>query len=445
MIAQRDLRISDILAATGQAGMQEAAGDKFWTWRRKTLAIGYGLVFIDGLWILLAADPNGLILMAAALTGLLFLHRTWVGLVVWAYVAASGLVAIISADDLGLYGLAAGFGFGLLALPWRRREPVPARAPVFWTQQMQPAPIRTQTNGGPSPHRLLPTEVQRQIEAHTVEQSQPVIDQSPPAAPTMPATSSNGDTHAESQKVFPGALDMSAIGQISLTLPWKDLTPDLMRRPVIGFLWLYLYARDMRKAGDRLTRSSLIDEVAHGVADPRGRLRGYLRDLSHLPAPLGAMIKVEDELIGFDLLGQETDLDELRHSVEHMKQSGSPDPDFEILHAQELLRDLGDGVFLPGFEDMEKRVTKGRGIAGQIVAEVRAQVLTLRADLAVATANALLDRGRPADAAALLDPLVAGSEDRDDVVRTLITALRESGDHKRAGEIRRQYTVGQEN
>jgi len=161
-------------------------------------------------------------------------------------------------------------------------------------------------------------------------------------------------------------------------------------------------------------------------------------------APLGAMIKVEDELIGFDLLGQETDVDELRDSVEHMKQGGPTVPDSEILHAQELLRDMGDGVFLPGFEDMEKRVTKGRGIAGQVVAEVRAQVLTLRADLAVATANVLLDRGRPADAAAVLDPIVAGSEDRDDVVRTLITALRESGQHNRAAEVRRRYTVGQE-
>lgn len=444
MMAQRALAISDILAATGEAGMEGMASGRFWTWRRTLLAIGYVLVFITGVQILLATDPTGLILMVAAVLGLLFLHRTWVGLVVWAYVAASGLVAIISADDLGLYGLAAGVGFGLLALLWRQGEPAPARAPVFWTKQMQPAPMRTQTNGAPSPHPSLPTEVQRQVEAHSVEQSQPVVEQSPPAAPSRPVTPSNGDAHAESQKVFPGALLITAIGKINLTLPWKDLTPDLMRRPVLGFLWLYLYAREMRKAGDRLTRSSLIDEVAHGVADPRGRLRGYLRDLSHLQAPLGAMIKVEDELIGFDLLGQETDLDELRDSVEHMKQGGSTVPDSEIDHAQELLRDMGDGVFLPGFEDMEKRVTRGRGIAGQVVAEVRAQVLRLRADLAVATANVLLERGRPADAAAVLDPIVAGSEDRDDVVRTLITALRESGQHNRAAEIRRRYTAGQE-
>jgi len=445
MTAQRTLAISDILPATGKAGMEQVASEKFWTWRRITLGVGYGLVFLDGLWILLAADPNGLVLMLGAILGLLFLHRTWVGLVVWAYVAASGIVAIISADDLGLYGLAAGIGFGLVALPWRQSELIRARAPVYWTRQTQPVSARTQTNGAPPPHPLLPADVQRQVDADTVEESRPAIDQSPPATSATPVPPSNGDAHVEAQKVFPGALDIFAIGQISLTLPWKDLTPDLMRRPVIGFLWLYLYARDMRKAGDRLTRSSLIDEVAHGVADPRGRLRGYLRDLSHLPAPLGAMIKVEDELIGFDLLGQETDLDELRHSVEHMKQGGSPDPDFEILHAQELLRDMGDGVFLPGFEDMEKRVTRGRGIAGQVVAEVRAQVLTLRADLAVATANALLDRGRPADAAAVLDPILAGSEDRDDVVRTLITALRESGEHGRAGEIRRRHTLGQEN
>src|SRR5579859_1466084 len=110
--------------------MQESAADRFWTWRRTVLAIGYVLVFVTGVQILLAADATGLILMVAAVLGLLFLHRTWVGLVVWAYVTASGLVAIISADDLGLYGLAAGVGFGLLALPWRPREPVLPRGPV---------------------------------------------------------------------------------------------------------------------------------------------------------------------------------------------------------------------------------------------------------------------------------------------------------------------------
>src|SRR5258708_2279635 len=305
--------VGPVALVRGQAEVSEAASDKFWTWGRTLLAIGYVVALVAGVQLVVDADRTGLILMVAGVLGLLFLHRTWVGLVVWAYVAASGLVAIISADDLGLYGLAAGAGFGLIALPWRPREPVLPRGPVYWTHQEQPAQVVKQTNGAPAPHPYLPTEVQRHVEAHMVEQS-------PPATPAAPVTPSNGDAHAEAQKVFPGALLITGIGKINLTLPWKDLTLDLMRRPVLGFLWLYLYAREMRKAGDRLTRSSLIDEVAHGVADPPGRLHGYLRDLSHLTAPLGAMIKVEDELIGFDLLGQETDLDELRDSVERLKQ-----------------------------------------------------------------------------------------------------------------------------
>jgi hypothetical protein len=444
MSAVRAWGNSDILPATGEERMQESAAEKFWTWRRTLLAIGYVVVFITGVQLLLAADPTGLILMLAAVLGFVFLHRTWTGLVVWAYVFASGVVAVMSGDDLGFYGLAAGVGLGLLAVPWRHREPVLPRGPVYWTRQAQPAEVGKQTNGAPAPNPHLPPDIQRRVDAHTVERTSPVVEQGPSAASTTPETPTNGDAHAEAQKVFPGALFIESIGKISLTLPWKDLTPDLMRRPVLAFQLLYLYAREVRRAGDRLTRSSMIDEVAHGVKDPRGRLRGYLRDLSHLPAPLGAMIKVEDELIGFDLLGQDTDVDELRSSVEHMKQGGPTVSDSDILHAQELLRDMGDGVFLPGFEDLEKRVTKGRGIAGQVLAEVRAQVLKLRADLAVATANALLDRGQAAEAAAVLDPIVAGSEDRDDVVRTLIAALRESGQHIRAAEIRRRYTVGQE-
>jgi len=435
MIAQRDLRISDILAATGQAGMQEAAGDKFWTWRRKTLAVGYGLVFLDGLWILLASDPTGLILMAAAVAGLLFLHRTWVGVTVWIYVAAAGIVAVISGDDLGFYGLVVGLGLTTLALPWRTKQAAPTPALPHW----QPSPFLPPSTELAAVEPALPIDLapERLTDPVAVAQTKP-----PSTPEPLKPLASNG--HVGPDPKFPGVLIMSTIGTIQLTIPGRDLTPDLMRRPVIGFLWLYLFARETRKAGDRITRTSLIDEVAYGVADPRGRLRGYLRDLSHLPAPLGAMIKVEGELIGFDMQRQDSDIDELRELADRIRQSGrTPDP-IDIQHAQELVPDIGDGEFLPGFEDMEKRVTKGRGIAGQIVAEVRAQVHTLRADVAVAVASALLDRGQAADAVALLDPFVAGSEDRDDVVQTLITALRECGQHNRAGEIRRRHVAGQE-
>src|SRR5207253_11208964 len=152
---------SDILPATGEERMQDSAAERFGTWRRTLLAIGYVLVFMTGVQIALAADPTGVILLLAAVLGLLFLHRTWVGIVVWAYVFASGVVAVISGDDLGFYGLAAGVGFGLLALPWRQREPVLPRGPVFWTHQVQPAAAGKQTNGAPSPHPYLPTDIQR--------------------------------------------------------------------------------------------------------------------------------------------------------------------------------------------------------------------------------------------------------------------------------------------
>jgi predicted Zn-dependent protease len=114
-----------------------------------------------------------------------------------------------------------------------------------------------------------------------------------------------------------------------------------------------------------------------------------------------------------------------------------------VAWAQGVLKALGAGEFLPGFEEMEKRATNGRGIAGQIVADVRAQIDNLRADIAVAVGEALLDRGQAAEAVAVLEPIVKGSDDRDDVARILSTALRELGQHDRAAEIRRRYAVGQ--
>ncbi len=81
-----------------------------------------------------------------------------------------------------------------------------------------------------------------------------------------------------------------------------------------------------------------------------------------------------------------------------------------VVRAQIVLSELGGGEFLPGFEEIEKRATKGRGVAGQIVAEVRAQIDTLRADMAVAVGEALLDRGQAAQAVAILEPIVKRSE-----------------------------------
>ena len=404
--------MSDILAGTGEAGMEAQAGQRFWSWRRIVLTAGYGLVFLAGLQILVAADPNGLILMVAAVAGVLFLHRNWLGVVVWTYVLLSGVVALVSGDDSGFYGVVGGIGFGLIALPiWSPRRKAP-RA-TYWPIQSPFAPPPTPPD---------PT---------------PAVDPQLAATPLPVVLASDGAQTAVRPMI-------RTIGRIQALTSAGDFTASLMGKPVVGFLWLYLLARSVRKPGDRVTRTAITDEVAHGVSDPRGRLRGYLRDLSHLPAPLGPMVKVQDELIGFDLDGCEADFALLRTLADNVRQTGGSLDSDSLGRAQALLIELGDGEFLPGFEDMEKRVTQGRGVAGQIVSEVRAQIDTMRADLAEAVAKALLDRGQPALAVALLDPLVARSEERDDLARTLINALRESGQNARAAEIRRRFAVGQE-
>ncbi len=408
---------SDILAATGKAGMQTAAGERFWDWRRIVLVVGYGLVFVAGALLLLAPDPNGLILMAASVAGVVFIHRTWLGVVIWIYVLLAGVVAIVSHDDLGFYGVVAGLGFGLVALPiWSRRPTAPR--PIHYWQTPQ------------SPFAAPPT-MPAQVPMPVAE---PI--------PVQPPAALDGSL---SEQQPPARPMIRTIGRIQMLTGTGDLTASLMGKPVIGFLWLYLLARSVRTAGDRVTRASITDEVAHGVNDPRGRLRGYLRDLTKLPQPLGSMVKVDDEMIGFDLGDHDADFTQLRSMASRVRQtSGSLDDDL-LRTAKSLLFELGDGEFLPGFEDMEKRVTQGRGVAGQVVAEVRVQIDGMRADLADAVAKALLDRGQAALAVSLLEPIVARSVERDDLARTLINALRESGQHARAAEIRRRFAIGLEN
>ncbi len=414
MTALRSSPMSDILAATGKAGMQAGAGERFWTKRRLVLAVGYVLVFVVGLDILFAADPTGLVLMAASVAGVLFLHRTWLGVVVWTYVLASGVVAVTAGDDTGIWGIGAGIGFGLVALPiWKRRAPAPA--PAYRWQQSAFIP--------PLPQPVTAPQTPTPAPAPTPEVIVPAAASHPAFAPSV-----------------------RTIGRIQVVTEAGDLSSELLRKPVLGFLWLYLLARSVWKPGDRITRAALIDEVAHGVKDPRSRLRGYLNDLGDLPQPIGAMVKTKanDELVGFDLGGADADYAELSTLGERIRESSGSLTEDLVARAQVVLSELGSGEFLPGFEEIEKRATKGRGIAGQVVAEVRSQIDTLRADIAVAVGEALLDRGQAAQAVAILDPIVKRSEDRDDVARTLSTALRELGQHDRAADVRRRYAVGQE-
>jgi hypothetical protein len=398
---------SDILAATVEEGMQAPARELFWDWRRIVLAVGYGLVLVAGVLLLLAADPTGLILVVAAVAGVLFSHRSWLGVVVWVYVIVVGVVAITYGDDCGFYGLAGGLVFGVIALPiWSARRSVPW--PAYSPQSPFPAPAL------PPPIAPLPMSVEAPSATELVATREPV----------MPR--------------------IRTIGRIQLLAASGDLTPGLIGKPVIGFLWLYLLARQARTEGDRITRGAITDEVAHGVSDPRGRLRGYLRDLGRLPEPFGRMVRVDDEMIGFDLGDCEADFARLRLVAARVRQSGGHLEDGLLREARTSLEEVGDGEFLPGFEDMEKRVTQGRGVAGQVVAAVRVQVDNMRGDVADAVAKKFLDQGEPALAVSLLEPIVARSEQRDDLARTLIDALRDSGQHKRAAEIRRRFTTGQE-
>jgi hypothetical protein len=412
MINLRIRAASDILAATGEAGMEVSAGGRFWDWRRIVLVVGYGLVFLAGTTLLLAGDPTGLILMSASVAGVVFIHRTWLGVTVWIYVLLAGVVAIASRDDLGFYGVVAGLGFGLVALPIWSRGPATPRA-VFFPQQ----PASPFVAPGPSASSAV----------------------AEPTSVTVPISTRDDETE---RQVLPAPPMIRTIGRIQMLTSSGDLTASLLGKPVIGFLWIYLLARSVRTPGDRVTRASITDEVAHGVADPRGRLRGYLRDLVRLPHPLGSMVKVDDEMIGFDIAAHDADFAQLTSLAMRARLvQGLLDDDL-LRKAQSLLFQLGDGEFLPGFEDMEKRVTQGRGVAGQVVADVRVQIDGMRADLADAVARVLLDRGQAALAVSLLEPLVTRSIERDDLARTLINALRDSGQHTRAAEIRRRFAVG---
>jgi DNA-binding SARP family transcriptional activator len=110
----------------------------------------------------------------------------------------------------------------------------------------------------------------------------------------------------------------------------------------------------------------------------------------------------------------------------------------------QLCLKLGGGDFLPAFEDLERRVTGGRGIAGQVVNDVRQQILGLRGNLAGALADRAFAQRSPQEAIGWLEQAVGEDPAREDLARRLISAYLQTGQSGRAAELRRIHQIATE-
>ena len=213
----------------------------------------------------------------------------------------------------------------------------------------------------------------------------------------------------------------------------EDLAPQLLKRPVIAFLWLYMLARTVDDASAAPTKANLGDEAypGYGAAAQRSRIRDRLRDIrANLPPALAATVKVEGEVVRLDLTGWHVDAVEIRAAAESLADS----LDEELLKELAELVGRGSGVFLPEWEDVA-RITEGRGAAGSFVDDLRLQLEGAVVEAQMAIGRTLMNQGRAREALMHLRVAQRLRPNREDAARLLARALAETGQHVEAASL----------
>jgi hypothetical protein len=383
------------------------------------LLCGFVMAVALGIGALLVGDPIGYAFLAGAAIGYLFLQTRMLPALIFVAVA--------------VYGAAGGLAGG--AVDWVEC----GVALLLTVVALFPVPA-----------------IYRDVSAET-----PAKRSTTPALALSPA---NGETSAflelsptrTSAKaeipvaVFPGAwnhrLVIHSIGHLRLISSIGDLATDLEDKPVLAFMWKYLLARAAGGAA-HVTREAFADELSPGVskATQRERLRKQLYDLQNDIEPaLAAVVRTNRSDVWLDLEDTDFDIASLHQMCERVRQRGFlVDPPLAE-ELRRMLQSTGDQEFLAGFEELENKVTQARGTAGEVVAQARATIATLRAELASVLAEYHDAAGHPESAIPVLRGALDALPQRQDLARRLVVAYLKTGQAALASEVRRNFDLKQE-
>jgi len=414
-------------------------------WRIAALLVGYGSMALVGLSGLAGSDS--IVLVAGALAGVLFLHRTVLPVLVWTSLLVLGAARLSQADTSGLFEVAASVMGGSLVLSRRRGSaviapPRPVSAPPVAAAPDSPVAAAPTAAVEPLVHTARvpvqhPQETPETASHETVASPVPIAE--PVAAAVPGALPEPGSAPIPS-------LQIRTIGTIELVCDGVDLTSTLLRRPMGSFLWLYLLVREIETPGNRLSRPSLADELApkYSEADQLRTLRDHIRNLRQLPQHLAERLLADEERVGLDLTHSDIDVHRLRRMAATCREAdGRIGPDL-LPTLEELLKSIPAANFLPGWEAIEDKVTGGAGVAGEHVAAMERLVDAWRSDVVGGFAAACLGTGKPARAQAALVEQLRRNPEREDLIRHLINVYIESGQPRRADEIRRRHQAGED-
>ena len=237
-------------------------------------------------------------------------------------------------------------------------------------------------------------------------------------------------------------LEIHTLGVIRILNNGEDFAGRLLRRPALAFAWLHLLAWATLKPGQGVARAVLGDEWFRGY-DPtqqRKKVSHRLNEMndSHLSGPLAGRLRLDGEYVSLDLNGCDYDVARLVELAEEAQATN------DLLTApffDEVEKALASAQeeWLPGWEEVERRATDGRSGVGSVIGEVRSRVADAHLTLVETLGDSCLSGHQPARVIRHLEEAVRRHPDRTGLAGKLADAYEQSGNLRRAMDLREQH------
>jgi hypothetical protein len=238
-------------------------------------------------------------------------------------------------------------------------------------------------------------------------------------------------------------LTARTLGTFQLLDGGDDLAPELLSHSVLCFLWLYLLSHAVVHPGAPIHRDMLADEGSPGLdrEQQRTRLRSRLRDLLDLPAALAARIEVSGEWVQFRLESTDLDVVSVRRAADEWDRSVGLLPDEGVVAVEARMADYA-GEYLPIWDELERRITGGRGAGGELVRNVRLSAEHAYGRLLLRLAQHHGARRDFPRAIPLWEEVLRRNPEREDVVAQLLDAYRQTGQVDQARRLGTAHSLG---
>jgi hypothetical protein len=372
------------------------------------LACGFMAAALFGLFAILTppGDPIGWAYVGLAVVGYLFVQARIVTTGLWVLVAAAGAVVAAAGNASGWLEALVGAALAVISL-------IPP--PVEYRNPSTQSGTLSQNGNSSSPVEVSPIQSSTKVEFSSL-------------AETANGASGTAEAH----------IIVRCLGRLQIEVDGREVS-RFQREPRLEFLVSYLILRQLaggRGAGDR---AAVADEIAPLISssNQKERLRKQLHELMASDSLFRQLVHADRSQVWIDTDALDLDVTQV------LKRAAALRARSELIHSKEadalqVLMGSSSAEFLAGFSELERLVTGARGTAGQLVDQVRSQVVAARADIALALADYYSALDQPARAIPFLVDARRGGSERQDVAKALAVAYLRTGDMAAATQVRRE-------